>query len=53
MYLQITGFGLSPKTIFGDNYEMLVELKKKYDARNVFRNCIDLLGDVVSHTTDS
>ncbi|KUJ08736.1 FAD-binding domain-containing protein [Mollisia scopiformis] len=43
VYLNYDGFGLSAKTIFGVNYERLVELKKKYDPQNVFKNCVDLL----------
>ncbi|RDW65130.1 FAD-binding-containing protein [Coleophoma cylindrospora] len=43
LYLNYDGFGLSPNKIFGCNYERLVELKKKYDPRNVFKNCVDLL----------
>jgi hypothetical protein len=42
-YLYLLGFGLSPNKIFGGNYEKLLELKKKYDPHNVFKNCVNLL----------
>lgn len=42
-YSQLAGFGLNPNEVFGCNYMRLVELKKKYDPQNVFKNCVDLL----------
>ena len=39
------GLGKGPKILFGANYERLVELKKKYDPGNVFKEFIDLLED--------
>ncbi|KAL1985690.1 hypothetical protein VTN96DRAFT_7438 [Rasamsonia emersonii] len=42
VYSNYDGLGLSPKEIFGVNYERLVELKKKYDPDNLFRNFVDL-----------
>ncbi len=36
-----TGFRLSPKQLFGVNYEKLLDLKRKYDSRNLFRSFVD------------
>ncbi|PMD45106.1 putative FAD binding oxidoreductase, partial [Hyaloscypha variabilis F] len=44
-YINYDGLHKSPRTLYGVNYERLVELKKKYDPGNVFKLFVDLLSE--------
>jgi FAD/FMN-containing dehydrogenase len=42
--LLLTGLRVTPQEIFGTNYPRLVELKAKYDPKNMFNGAYDLTG---------